>query len=308
MSAFHFLRAEYLLLILPAWAFVWWLLKQQSDEKKWQNIIAPKMLKYLLVSPQQSHSRVATPWHLGLVLSLLIVAVSGPSWKLKDSPFTQVDTKIAVLMSVKKSMLKTDILPNRLEQSTIKIRNLLKQREDTKSTLIAYSGTAHVVLPLTHDHEIINTFAQALSPDIMPVEGDNMQEALLLADKELSAKDSTIIVLCDDISASSLKSAVNMGFNKETHVIFWEIASNKGVNSNDFKNASAVLNAHTVAYSRDNSDVEEVSSLIDNHFKNAAEDDNNRYEDGGFYLLPIIFLLLLLWARQGFIAELWRRR
>ena len=35
----------------------------------------------------------------------------------------------------------------------------------------------------------------------------------------------------------------------------------------------------------------------------------SKYEDGGYVpLVPLIFLLLLLlWARQGFIAELWRR-
>ena len=308
MSALHFLRPEYLLLLLPAWSLVWWFFKQQSDEKKWMDIIKPKMLKHLLVSHEQGHSRIAAPWHLAVVLTLLIVVLSGPSWKLKDSYFAQDDTKIALLLSVKKSMLNSDIMPNRLKRSTFKISNLLAQRKDTQSTLIAYSGTAHVILPLTHDHSIIKTFAQALSPKIMPVEGDNIQEALLLAEKELSAKASTIIVLTDAVSPSLVKSALTKGFDKATNVIFWQIATNELSNSNDFKSASAMLNAHHVAYSRDNSDVTEVSSLIDKNFKNAAQDEKDRYEDGGFYLLPIIFILLLLWARQGFMAELWRRR
>jgi len=307
MSAFHFLRPEYLLLLLLAWALVWWLLKQQSDEKKWKEIISPKLLKHLLVKSEQTHSKMAAPWHLGLILTLLIMAVSGPSWKLKDSPFTQDDTKIALLVSVKKSMLSTDIMPNRLERSTIKISDLLAQRKDTQSALIAYSGTAHLVLPLTHDHSIIRTFAQALTPEIMPLEGDNIQEALLLGEKELNTKASTVIVLTDVLSPSLVKSALKQGFDKSTNVIFWQIASNELSNSNDFKSASALLDAHYIAYSRDNSDVVQVSSLIDKNFKNAAQDDKNRYEDGGFYLLPIIFILLLLWARQGFIAELWRR-
>ena len=306
MSAFHFLRPEYLLLFLPAWSLVWWLLKQQSDEKRWKEIIAPKMLKHLLVSPQQNHSRIAAPWHLGLVLTLLIIAVSGPSWKLKDSPFTQDDTKIALLVSVKESMLNSDVMPNRLQRSAIKISDLLVQRKDTQSTLIAYSGTAHLVLPLTHDHGIIKTFVQALSPDIMPLEGDNIQEALLLAGKELNAKASTIIVLTDSVSPSLVKAALKMGFEKATNVIFWQIASKELSNSNDFKRASALLDAHTVTYSRDGSDVAQISSLIDKNYKNAAQDDKSRYEDGGFYLLPIIFILLLLWAKQGFMAELWR--
>lgn len=307
MSAFHFLRPEYLFLLVPTWALVGWLLKQQSDEKKWEKVIEPKLLKHLLVNPEQNHSKIAAPWHLALVLTLLIIAVSGPSWKLKASPFTQDDTKIAFLMSVKKSMLTTDILPNRLERTTIKITDLLQKRSDTQSALIAYSGTAHLVLPLTKDHNIIKTFAQALDPTIMPLEGDNIQDALLLAKKELNAKGSTIIVLTDSVSPSLVKLAIKEGFDDDLNVIFWQIASNELSNESDFTSAASLLNGHYVKYTRDESDVDSVSSLIDKNFKNAAQDDKSRYEDGGYALIPLIFLLLLLWSRQGFIAELWRR-
>ena len=307
MSAFHFLRPEYLFLLVPTLALVGWLLKQQSDEKKWEKVIEPKLLKHLLVNPEQNHSKIAAPWHLALVLTLLIIAVSGPSWKLKASPFTQDDTKIAFLMSVKKSMLTTDILPNRLERTTIKITDLLQKRSDTQSALIAYSGTAHLVLPLTKDHNIIKTFAQALDPTIMPLEGDNIQDALLLAKKELNAKGSTIIVLTDSVSPSLVKLAIKEGFDDDLNVIFWQIASNELSNESDFTSAASLLNGHYVKYTRDESDVDSVSSLIDKNFKNAAQDDKSRYEDGGYALIPLIFLLLLLWSRQGFIAELWRR-
>ncbi len=49
MSLFHFLRPEFLFFLLPAGLLVWWLLKQQNDESKWQKIINPKLLKHLLV-------------------------------------------------------------------------------------------------------------------------------------------------------------------------------------------------------------------------------------------------------------------
>jgi len=66
------------------------------------------------------------------------------------------------------------------------------------------------------------------------------------------------------------------------------------------------LDASYITYSRDDSDVNRVSSLIDKHFETAAQDDKGQYEDGGYLLVPLIFVLMLLWARQGFIAELWR--
>jgi Ca-activated chloride channel family protein len=306
MSTFHFLRPEFLLLLLPAWLLVWWLLKQQSDEGKWKKFIEPKLLKHLLVEPEQNHAKVPAPWHLGLVLTLLIVALSGPSWKLKESPFTQDDTKIALVMNVTKSMLTTDIMPNRLSRASIKIEDLLKERADTKAALLAYSGTAHVVLPLTIDHSIVKTFAQALDPTIMPLEGNAIQDALLLAMEELESKGSTIIVLTDSVFPSNVKLALKEGF-KEMNVIFWQMVSPQLSNEADFKSAASMLNGKTVKYTGNDVDVKEISSMIDKNFKNAARDDSNKYEDGGYYLVPLIFLLLLIWARQGFIAELWRR-
>lgn len=307
MSLFHFLRPEYLLLLIPVWTLVWWFLKMQNDEQKWQHMIEPKLLKHLLVQPEQHSSRLAAPWHLGIVLTLLVIAVSGPSWKLKESPFAQDDTKIALLVSLKESMLTSDIQPNRLERAGIKIIDLLKQRSDTQSALIAYSGSSHLVLPLTKDHGIIQTFTQALSPDIMPLEGDSIQEALMLGKKELNTRGSTIIVLTDSVSPSLVKLAVDDGFEKSTNVIFWQIASNELTNENDFKSAASLIGGHHVAYARDDSDVRLVSSMIDKNFKTAQQDDAGSFDDGGYTLVPLIFLLMLLWARQGFIAELWRR-
>ena len=306
MSAFHLLRPEFLLLLLPSWLLVWWLLKQQNDESKWKKVIEPKLLKHLLVEPEQNHAKVPAPWHLGLVLTLLIIALSGPSWKLKESPFAQDDTKIALVMNVNKSMLTADIMPNRLSRATIKIEDLLNKRSDTKATLIAYSGTAHVVLPLTNDHSIVKTFAQALDPGIMPLEGNAIQDALLLAMKQLESKGSTIIVLSDSVAPSTVKLALKEGF-KELNVIFWQMASAELSNEADFQSAASIVNGKTVKYSGNDADVDTISSLIDKNFKNAAQDDDSKYEDGGYWLIPFIFLLLLLWARQGFIAELWRR-
>jgi len=307
MSTFHFLRPEYLLLLFPAWALVWWLLKEQSDERKWQKLIEPKLLRHLLVEPKRDHAKIAAPWHLGIVLSLLIVAISGPSWKLKEAPFAQDDTRIVLVVAVKPSMLTTDITPNRLARAVIKLTDLLKRRSDTRAALIAYSGTAHLVLPFTEDHAIVTTFAEALNPKIMPLEGENIKEALLLAQKTLGKEAGTIIVMSDSLSPSSVNLAKREGLKEGTKVLFWQMASSALSNEADFKSAASLLDGDFVAYAGDESDVAVVSAMIDRNFKSGAQGEKSRYEDGGYWLIPLIFLLLLPWAGQGFFAELWRR-
>jgi Ca-activated chloride channel family protein len=205
-------------------------------------------------------------------------------------------------------MLTTDLQPNRLERAMIKMTDLLNQRPDTQASLIAYSGTAHLVLPLTKDHNILQTFAQALSPEIMPLAGDNILDALRLAQTELNEEGSTVIVLTDTLSPSLVKQAKEKKFVTSSNVVFWRIASDELSNARDFESSASLLDASYITYSRDDSDVKRVSSLIDRHFKKAAQNDKDEYEDGGYLLVPIIFVLLLFWSRQGFIAELWRRQ
>ena len=54
-------------------------------------------------------------------------------------------------------------------------------RPGTRTGLVAYAGTAHLVLPLTTDAGVIDYFASELAPDVMPQEGDAPVRAVELA-------------------------------------------------------------------------------------------------------------------------------
>jgi hypothetical protein len=100
----------------------------------------------------------------------------------------------AIVLKVTPSMRTPDIQPDRLTRSVQKIHDLLNLRPGAKTSLIAYSGAAHVVMPVTKDENIVNTFAGALDPKIMPSEGDSAAEALRLADQTLADSGSGSIV------------------------------------------------------------------------------------------------------------------
>ena len=48
--------------------------------------------------------------------------------------------------------------------------------------LVAYAGSAHVVIPLARDGRIIEMFADQLEQDIMPRQGNAAAEDLVVAD------------------------------------------------------------------------------------------------------------------------------
>src|SRR5262249_42773763 len=120
------------------------------------------------------------------------------------------------------SMKTEDILPSRLTRATEKIHDLLQQRAGAKASLIAYAGTAHVVMPATQDGSIIDAFAQALDPKIMPSDGDVAADALKLADQTLAeAGGGSILWITDSIAPEQTATLQSWRKSSRTPVHLW---------------------------------------------------------------------------------------
>src|SRR5262249_58862855 len=105
--------------------------------------------------------------------SLGIIALSGPTWRRELPPFVEDKAPLMIALAVGSSMGQTDVAPSRLERGKQKIRDLLAARAGAKTGLIAYAGTAHLVMPLTDDRAVIEPFLAALAPGLMPSAGRN---------------------------------------------------------------------------------------------------------------------------------------
>jgi Ca-activated chloride channel family protein len=94
------------------------------------------------------------------------------------------------------------VRPSRLIRSRQKIADLLRLRPEGFTALVAYAGNAHTVVPLTEDSRTIENLLPALSPDMMPVFGSNLGEAIEHA-RELfrnaGADQGLIVVVTDGI-------------------------------------------------------------------------------------------------------------
>lgn len=306
IELFHFLRPWMLLLLIPGWLFVWWLLRQQNDMLRWKTIVNPKLLPHLLVESGEKVSKIQAPWHLGMVWTLMVLALSGPAWQLKPAPFTQDEAQIVFVMKVTESMQTKDLMPSRLKRAVFKMKDLMDLRPDTKAALVAYSGSAHLVLPLTKDHAILNTFSQALSPGIMPQKGDNLKDALLLASEQFDSEGGTIVVFADAVDPAQAKAVTEKSLAQDAKVLFLAVASPELRDTKGFEQSVSLLGAEWTGMTVDDQDVKKIASWVDTVFQQAGAKDDARYEDGGYLLIPLILLLMFLWFRQGFIAEAWR--
>lgn len=177
MQQFHFLRPYWLWLLLPALMIVLILKRRGARDGDWSRVIAPELLQHLLSGDQRRRSARGL-YALLLLWCLGALAAAGPSWQQLPQPVLQKQDALVLVMDLSYSMLATDLEPSRADRVRRKLLDLLRQREEGLSALIAYAGDAHVVAPLTDDHRTIANLLPALNPQMMPLPGSNAPDAL----------------------------------------------------------------------------------------------------------------------------------
>ncbi|MBV1915192.1 MAG: VWA domain-containing protein [Pseudomonadales bacterium] len=208
ISQFHFIRPHWFWALLPLLATLFWLYKQQSSGNSWNRIISPELLPFLTESPIQGR-RHSYLWTLVIGWLITILALAGPAWQKQSQPVHRQTDAVVLVLDLSLSMLATDLSPSRLVIAQRKLQDLLKLRNEGLTGLVVFSGDAHSVSPLTDDSKTIAELVPALSPEIMPVYGSNLSDALTEANKLLEQgradKQSRIIVLADGIHPGSFE-------------------------------------------------------------------------------------------------------
>jgi Ca-activated chloride channel homolog len=173
MADFHFVRPLWLLLLIAALVLPLVLRKFRSSDSGWSRIIPPQLLTPLIRSSgsQGAGSRSPTV-PLVAAITLLAIALAGPSWRQAPTPLQQQDDSLVIVLDLSLSMLATDQQPDRLTVAKRKIRDILEAREGSLTALVVYAGDAHVVAPLTDDRQTIEGMLGALNPVIMPATGN----------------------------------------------------------------------------------------------------------------------------------------
>ena len=217
LGHFHFLRPLWLLALGPA-ALAGWLLWRQLDPLHgYRASIAPHLLAHLVIRAGKT-SFLRPEVVLLCVLPLSILALAGPSWRQEPSPFAEDQAAAIVVLKIAPSMQASDLQPSRLERAQHKLHDWLALRPGARVGLIAYSGSAHLVMPLTRDSRIVEQMAQALDPSVMPVQGEALADALKLAQQQLerAGVPGSIVVMTDSIAASQLSALAALSPGRRT--------------------------------------------------------------------------------------------
>lgn len=317
LQHFHFLRPLWLVAFVVL-IFILRFFGQRDDTLAlWRKVMSVKMINTLTVEGNTSHW--LSPQKLSLIISLpLCIVLMGPTWQQQPSPFSENNAPLVIALDVSKTMEQSDVQPSRLLRAKQKILQLLKIRGDTKTALVAYAGSSHVVMPITTDQEMIRHFIDSLSQKIMPVQGKLPQSVLPIAQQLLSPSNvpGTLLIIGDGASTKTSEQFSHYfktdGALARHQLIVWTI----GKKANQLESGTNVIpmqyeqlqtlanqsNGRLVTMSVDEQDVLKVNSYIEHNL--VIVDDNSRpWLDSGYPLTFVIALLFLFWFRKGWTLQ-----
>jgi Ca-activated chloride channel family protein len=300
INNFHFIRPFWLLLVVPVVAIWWWWQRSADPLRGWREQMDPALLEALVTDPDRGGQwRTVAPL-IAWLLAVLVVA--GPTWKPEPSPFAEDASSLVILLKADASMEKGDVAPSRLERARLKIADLAEARKGQPLGLMAYAGSAHLVLPPTRDTAVVGQMATEIAPDVMPVPGDHLELALAKA-AELVAKQETpgsILVAADSVDGDL--GAVTEAYRKSGAPLVEFLAVNEPGSSEDeaLRKAAHVLNAKVVPLTTDGTDIEAIvrTAARPPVSRSALEEKGTRWQEGGWYLLPLLALLAALAFRR----------
>jgi Ca-activated chloride channel family protein len=192
------------------------------------------------------------------------------------------------------SMELADLAPSRMERARLKIADFAVERKGQPLGLIAYSGSAHLVLPPTRDTPVVAAMAAEIGPGVMPRPGDELPAALRLAARTLGKSGGSIVVLAD--GAPSENKSVWREFRNETPwpVHFLAVARSDTPEWDTLKEAATELRASITQLTPDSTD---VLSLVRRTAKApvsvAEAGEGFQWAEAGWWLVPFLALLYL---------------
>jgi len=294
LAAFTFLRPLLLVALVPL-AGLWLLLRRRTGaEAPAVDPIAPHLLAALTIG-HNARSRVRAPDLLLGAAACMTLAAAGPAWRPAPSPFVTETAPLVVALDLSPSMAGTDVAPTRLERAKQKIRDLIALRAGGRVGLVAYAGTAHLVMPLTDDPTVLLPFLEALDPAIMPDQGRRASAALALAETLLAHEEApgSILFVTDGIDPGDIAAFPAGGGGSARAALI--VAPDPGAEIADWSRRADVATATATI---DDGDVRAVERALASSLARASGAQGRLHDDGWLLALPAA-LLLLLWFRRG---------
>jgi Ca-activated chloride channel family protein len=174
------------------------LYRRQRNRKIIKNI-ADKNLQEVIWKENRKNSL----WKESLLivsLTFLIIAAARPRWG-KKLTITQVEGyNVVFALDASSSMLAQDVKGGRLNKAKESIKAALSELPGSRFGLVAFSGSAYKLCPLTTDVNSFKLFVDLVEPSLIPTEGTDIggaiRKAMELFPEQITG--SKIIIIVSD--------------------------------------------------------------------------------------------------------------
>jgi Ca-activated chloride channel homolog len=188
----------WLLLVFPPamLVFFWW--SRRVRQRLMAQFIQSRLLPGLIAGVSSTRQKIRAAFLVGAVI-FVILALARPQWGYFQEEVAQRGLDIVAAIDTSKSMLATDIAPNRLARAKLAALSLMQQAQSDRLGLVAFAGSAFLVCPLTIDDAAFQQSVQALDVNTISEGGTSLAEAINTAAQAYKADDNyKVLVLFTD--------------------------------------------------------------------------------------------------------------
>ncbi|WEK07101.1 MAG: VWA domain-containing protein [Candidatus Pseudomonas colombiensis] len=323
LSALHFLRPGWLLLSLFG-ALLPLLWRHNHDlRRRLRGNIAPHLLPHLLITPED-HQRLR-PVHLACALLVLGgLAAAGPTWQQDRPGFLENRAPLIIALDLSPSMDASDLAPTRLEAAKHKLHELIQRRSGARTALIAYAGSAHLVLPATDDPALLDSFIQALSSDLIERPGKDVAAVIDQAKRLLGAPPTpaSLLLITDGADTTQLAGLPARLKGSPLQVLVLAAGSQDGGVIRDasgqprtdssgrpalgpfdgaaLKQLASALDAPLGSLTLNDDDLDWIEGHAQQHFEAASDPEHTlQWQDAGYWLCWPLLLIAGVCVRRG---------
>ncbi|MGJ7904701.1 VWA domain-containing protein [Lysobacter sp. 1R34A] len=315
LAPLQLLRPHWLwaLLALPLLAWLW--RRRRNRSSVWRSAVDPHLLPHLLDGRDGRRSRFAAATAV-FAYALAVFALSGPSWRQSEQPLWQGGTPLVVALDLSSRTLAGDLPPTRLAQARAKLATLLKLRDGGQVGLVVYADDAYTVAPLTDDARNVAVFLDALSPDVMPGDGQRGDRAIEWSARLLAQagfERGEILLMTDRADAAARRAAAQaadrgyrvsvLGLGGETATPFQRPDGsivNVKLDAASLRALAADGEGRYATIGRGDEDLQALRLLAPevSDAGSARGEKSLAREDNGYWLLPVLLLLALFAFRR----------
>ena len=185
---FRFANPEYLALLTVPAVMVGVYMLGRINRRRRLNRLSDERLSDVLTRSVSTGRRLAKFVLAEVALTALVLAMARPQMGTTNVTNERTGIEVCFVIDVSNSMRADDVSPSRLERAKLLVSTLLQRMKNDRVALAVFAGEAYPQLPITSDYASAKMFIDALSTDMVTLQGTDIASAIELGCRSFTDK------------------------------------------------------------------------------------------------------------------------